>query len=159
MPRKRSSGEGALYKDKKRGLWVAVFDNGLTADGKRKQIRVTSKSQSEAREKMARKREEIEDGGGSSHGNDTVAVWSAYWLEHIQRPIMKPGPWRAYSYTLKNWISPAIGAIRSRMFARPTCAESTTASKRLAGPTPLDSRRTWSCHRCSKPRGSSASRR
>ena len=108
MPRIRKSGDGGLYFDAKRKLWIGVIDNGLTPDGKRKQIRVSSRLQSKAREKLESKRAEMKQNNGSPFGNQTVGDWGAYWLEHIQKPKMKPQPFRSYQSVLKTWIYPVI---------------------------------------------------
>jgi len=73
MPRIRKSGDGGLYFDKKRELWIGVVDNGYTAEGKRKQARVTSKSQTIARTKLNKLKQEI-DAHGSPLGNRKVAT-------------------------------------------------------------------------------------
>lgn len=108
MPRKRKSGEGGLYYDKKRDLWVGVVDIGYTPEGKRKQKRVSSRSQSVARTKLRAVQAEIE-ATGSPLGNQTVAAWSEYWLEQVCKPKMKPQPWRTYRSVVTTWILPAIG--------------------------------------------------
>jgi len=112
MPRIRKSGDGGLYYDKKRDLWIGVFDNGTKPDGSRKQIRVSSRSQSQARAKLETKRAEVKANHGNPYGNQTVAEWGAYWLEHIQQPKMKPAPWRSYGSVLRNWILPVIGKMK-----------------------------------------------
>jgi len=109
MPRTRKSGDGGLFYYPERDLWIARFDNGFTPDGKRRQISVSSRSQSKARAKMAAKKAEIAANGGTPFGNQTVAEWAEYWMEHVQRDTMKPGPYRSYQSVLRTWILPAIG--------------------------------------------------
>lgn len=111
-PRTRKSGDGALYYDKKRDLWIGVFDNGTKPDGSRKQVRVSSRSQTKARDKMDAKKAEIKLNHGEPFSNQTVAEWGEYWLKEIQQPKMKPGPWRSYNSMWKNWILPAIGKLK-----------------------------------------------
>jgi len=111
-PRTRKSGDGALYYDKKRDLWIGVFDNGTKPDGSRKQVRVSSRSQTKAREKMDAKKAEIKANYGEPFSNQTVAEWGEYWLKEIQQPKMKPGPWRSYSSMWKNWILKPIGKLK-----------------------------------------------
>lgn len=111
-PRTRKSGDGGLYYDKKRDLWIGVFDNGTKPDGSRKQVRVSSRSQTVARQKMDAKKAEIKANYGEPFSNQTVAEWGEYWLKEIQQPKMKPGPWRSYNSVWKNWILPAIGRMK-----------------------------------------------
>lgn len=108
MPRKRKSGDGGLYYDKKRDLWIGVVDIGLTPDGRRKQKRVSSRSQTTARTKLRNLQAEIE-ATGSPLGSQTVASWGEYWLDGICKPKMKPQPFRTYRSVLNTWVIPAIG--------------------------------------------------
>ncbi len=106
MPRIRKSGDGGLYFDKQRKLWIGVLDNGYTPEGKRKQVRVTSKSQTIARQKLLAKKSEI-DSYGSPLGSKTVAEWGAYWLDGIK--MKKPQTFRTYQSILTTWVLPEIG--------------------------------------------------
>jgi site-specific recombinase XerD len=132
MPRTRKSGDGGLYYDKKRDLWIGVFDNGTKPDGSRKQVRVSARLLSVARDKMDAKKAEIKTNHGQPLGNQTVNEWAPYWLEHIQRPKMKPGPWRTYSYSLNNWILPVIGKMKVKE-VRPSDLRRVYDRVRLAG--------------------------
>jgi integrase len=106
MPRSRQSGDGGLYFDKKRKLWIGVVDNGYTPEGKRIQIRRTSKSQSVARQKLEQLKAEIAT-TGSPLGNQKVAEWGAAWL--LTLIVKKPATYRAYKSIFDTWIDPAIG--------------------------------------------------
>jgi len=106
MPRTRKSGDGGLYFDKQRKLWIGVLDNGYTPEGKRKQVRVTSKSQTTARQKLLAKKSEI-DSYGSPLGSKTVAEWGAFWLDGIK--LKKPQTYRTYHSILTTWVLPEIG--------------------------------------------------
>lgn len=106
MPRTRKSGDGGLYLDAKRGLWIGVVDVGYTPEGKRKQARVTSKSQSVARAKLTKLMSEI-NAHGSPLSNMTVAEWGASWLSGIESH--KPQTFRTYQSILKTWVLPHIG--------------------------------------------------
>lgn len=106
MPRKRQSGEGGLYFDNKRQLWIGVVDIGLTPDGRRRQKRVTSRSQATARRKLEDVKKEIQD-HGSPLGTKTVAEWGAFWVEGYKRG--KPQTYRTYMSLLDTWVLPRIG--------------------------------------------------
>ena len=106
MPRTRKSGDGGLYFDKQRKLWIGVLDNGYTPEGKRKQVRVSSKSQTIARQKLALKMGEI-DTHGSPLGSKTVTEWGSLWLEGIK--LKKPQTYRTYQSILATWVLPEIG--------------------------------------------------
>lgn len=106
MPRKRQSGEGGLYYDTKRNLWIGVVDVGMTEDGRRKQKRVTSRSQATARRKLEDVKKEIRD-HGSPLGTKTVAEWGAFWVDGYKRG--KPHTYRTYVSLLETWVYPRIG--------------------------------------------------
>lgn len=106
MPRTRKTGDGGLYFDNIRKLWIGVVDNGFTAEGKRHQVRVTSKSQTIARQKLQKLLSEIAV-HGSPLGNQTVAEWGSFWLEGVK--TKKPQTYRTYLSILKTWVLPAIG--------------------------------------------------
>lgn len=112
MPRQRKTGEGGLYFDKNRKLWIGVVDV-KTDDGRRKQRRVTSKSQSAAREKLAALKEDLKRGIAPS-GSHTVAGWGSLWLETECKAKLKPAPYRAYMSIFNTWIEPSIGKIDLR---------------------------------------------
>lgn len=106
MPRIRKSGEGGLYHDAKRDLWIGVVDIGYTPEGKRKQKRVTSRSLSTARDKLREVIDQLEK-TGSPLGNSTVAEWGAFWVEGFRNG--KPQTYRTFKSILKTWVFPVIG--------------------------------------------------
>lgn len=106
MPRTRKSGEGGLYFDKSRNLWIGVVDVGFDENGKRKQKRVSSRLQSVARTKLDQVKVEI-NSHGSPLGNQTVAEWGAFWLESFK--LRKPQTFRTYGSLLRTWVLPVIG--------------------------------------------------
>lgn len=106
MPRTRRTGEGGLYFDKKRNLWIGSLDNGFDKNGKRKQVRVSSRLQSVARAKLDNLKLEINN-HGSPLRSQTVAEWGAFWVEGYK--YQKPQTYRTYLSLLKTWVYPAIG--------------------------------------------------
>lgn len=109
MPRKRSSGDGALYQDKKRKLWKGVIDDGYWPDGRRRQRTVTSRTKTGARDKLDALKQEIEDHGAPLDKTTTVAKWANTWLDTVCRPNMKPNGLAAYESVTRTWIIPTIG--------------------------------------------------
>jgi integrase len=106
VPRIRKSGDGGLYHDAKRDLWIGVVDIGFTPEGKRKQKRVTSRSQSTARDKLREVLDQVAT-TGSPLGNSTVAQWGAVWVEGFKDG--KPQTYRTFKSLLKTWVFPVIG--------------------------------------------------
>jgi integrase len=109
MPRKRSSGDGALYEDKTRGLWKAVVDVGFWPDGRRRQKTVTGRTQRIARDKLDALKRDIADHGAPVDRSMRLGEWADRWLAEVCRPHMKPNGLAAYESVVRTWIVPAIG--------------------------------------------------
>ncbi|WP_161580466.1 tyrosine-type recombinase/integrase [Subtercola vilae] len=109
------------------------MDDGFTADGRRKQRRVSSRSQSVARDKLDTLKTEIKI-HGSPLGNQTVAEWGAFWLETICKPKLKPQPYRTYRAILATWVIPAIGKKKVKE-VRPSDLQRIYAKIKTAGHT------------------------
>jgi integrase len=112
MPKKRSPGDGGLYFIPSRNLWRGVVDAGFTADGRRKQASVTSRTQRGARDKLIALKREIEQFGAPLDKNRTVEQWAGHWLETVCRPRLKPKPFASYESVVRHWILPCIGKKR-----------------------------------------------
>lgn len=110
MPRKRQTGDGALYQVKDRNLWKFVIDLDPWPDGRRRQLTVTSRTAQGARDKMAVKRKEIEEFGSPLDRTATVRDWSERWLRDFKRPKLKPNSLAAYESVTRTWIVPTIGS-------------------------------------------------
>jgi len=109
MPKKRSPGDGGLYRSKSRNLWRAVIDVGTWPDGRRRQKEVTSRTQQGARDKIAALRKEITEHGTTLDRATTVADWSAHWLTTVCQPNLKPNALAAYESVTRVWIVPTLG--------------------------------------------------
>lgn len=109
MPRKRQTGDGALYKDKRRNLWKAVIDLDPWPDGRRHQLTVTSRTAEGARDKIKKKLDEIAEFGAPLDRTSTVADWADHWLTTVCKPKLKPNGLAAYESVTRTWIIPTIG--------------------------------------------------
>lgn len=112
MPKKRSHGDGGLYYLAARGLWRGVVDVGYGPDGRRKQKYVHAKTQTEARAKLRKLKDEIAQYGAPLDQNVTVEQWATHWLDTVVRPTAKPSGLRSYSSCVQKWIIPTIGKKR-----------------------------------------------
>ncbi len=108
MPRKRSTGDGALYYLADRKLWRGVVDAGYTLEGKRKQFYVTSRKQKDCRDKLEQLKEDIAKYGTPVNRKVTVAQWAETWLAQNQREV-DPGTHATNAATMRRWILPTIG--------------------------------------------------
>lgn len=112
MPRKRASGDGALYFVPKLGIWKGVVDVGYWPDGRRKQKAVSSKSQAIARKKLEALKTEIAQYGAPLDKQTKVSMYAAEWLETVSKPTNGNVATSTYGNRksiLKTWIIPTIG--------------------------------------------------
>ena len=84
-------------------------DTGFTAEGKRKQAYVTSRTQAGARDKLRALKIEIADFGAPLDKSWKVERWAQHWLETVCRQKMRPKPYVAYESVMRTWILPTIG--------------------------------------------------
>lgn len=108
---KRNSGEGVIYQEKSRGLWiyqVSYKDNA----GMRKRKKFAAKTKQEAMEK-GRKflmgQGQLQD---NSRINITVGEWVAEWLENYANPRIRPRTYEKYASSFKNYILPQFDKAR-----------------------------------------------
>ena len=124
MPKPRAAyGSGAKPYHRADGMWVARIEGGWTADGKRKRIPVSAKTEAECKRRLKAKQRELAQ--GREHGlsvRETVKSWAETWLpRHAQK--VRPTTFTTDRGTVNKWIIPTIG------------------HRRLADLTPADLRR------------------
>jgi integrase len=108
---RRSPGEGGLYQQARKKLWVGTVDIP-SLDGKRRTKRVYSKTKSGAAAKLRKLRADVAAGSMPVTGRTTVAQWLQMWLTTTQRPRVRPSTYRWYKETVEGHIVPQIGAQR-----------------------------------------------
>ena len=109
MPKRRSHGEGGLFK-RTDGLWVGSVEI-YSADGKRRQKRVYSKSRAEAMRKLKELKAKVEGGLVVITGKDTLSDWLDRWLS-IRKPHLTQSTYQFYEEAIRLHINPVIGNVR-----------------------------------------------
>src|SRR3546814_4719385 len=112
MPKKRSHGDGGVYKIKSRGTWRGVIDDGFWPDGRRRQRYVYGATFTEARDKLAALRRELSEFGAPLDKSTTVEARAQHWLRTMCEPKMKPKALQGYEYAVNHWIIPTLGRKR-----------------------------------------------
>lgn len=107
---RRRRGKGGLFK-RGDGMWVGTVEIP-TADGKRRQKRVYSKSYAQARDKLRALQTDITKGLVPSTATTTVAKWLPHWLETIHGPHVRPKTYEFYADSVRLHILPALGGKR-----------------------------------------------
>lgn len=110
--KRRSRGEGSIYFDHTKGMWVGSISQGFTAAGNRRRRKVYGKTKTEVRERLGSLRQEIES-GVKTPARLTVTDVARKWLE--------VGLMNQHAHTIQRLrivverhIVPQIGGIRVR---------------------------------------------
>lgn len=142
MPRKRDSGDGALYAIRGGKLWRAVIDDGFHPDGRRRQRVVTSKTKEGARRKLDALKDQIKQLGTALDTKTTLEQWATHWLETVGKPNLKPNTLLSYESVSRNWIVPTIGA-KKVAFLKPSDVRIMTKAVADAGRTSATARKAY----------------
>lgn len=94
---RRAPGEGSLFHDEKRDLWVATVSY-WDDDGKRKQRRAYAKAYRDAVDKLEKLKADMADGISLS-GMATMSEWVDAWLRDIHKNQVRPTTLRDYKGT------------------------------------------------------------
>ena len=107
----RAAGEGTLYFDDKRKLWIGELMVGYKPDGKADKRRVTSKQQGDARKKLDALKARAASGmlGDAAAGRETVAAFLRHWLESIDGTMEKRSLQR-HRDNVGRYLIPALGS-------------------------------------------------
>lgn len=98
--------------DEKRNLWIADINMGYGADGKRRRVRVTSRTRGGVIRKRREKVQDLATGKVLPGKCPTLNAWSEYWLSEIAVSRTRPNTLANYRYSISAHILPALGASR-----------------------------------------------
>jgi len=106
----RAAGEGTLYFEAKRKLWIGEVMVGYRPDGKPDIRRKTSKSQAECRRKLDEVKGQATSGTltDAKAGRDTVAAFLPRWLDAIEGTV-RPSTLYRYRVNVEKHLIPTIG--------------------------------------------------
>lgn len=107
MTKRRTKGDGALFRRASDGRWVGRFVVPLP-DGRRTTKSVYGRTQKEARIKLAHAIRE-RDQGTLVLTSTTVAAWLDYWIEHIAARRIRPQTMAGYQSKIETLIRPHLG--------------------------------------------------
>lgn len=109
MVKRRSHGDGALFKLKGRDLWRGVVVAGYDDSGKPLKRYVHARSQRECRDRLEALKAEIAEHGAPLEKSITLSQWATTWLETVAKPDVDPSTYAGYSSIVRRWIIPTIG--------------------------------------------------
>lgn len=112
--RRRGHGEGSVYFDDSRGLWVGAISLPEDGSGRRRRRKVTGKSEAAARRKMKHLQKEYEQGPIPSN-RFTVAMLLREFLEHGLPPTARASKTiSGYQWAVDVHLIPGLGALKVR---------------------------------------------
>ena len=110
MPKKRSPGDGGLYRIRGGKLWRATLTYGRDPEtGKPLTWSATSSTQAGAREKLDAAKTELLQYGAPLDRTATVREWSTRWLNDFVRHRVDPQTFVGYRAAVTRRIVPVIG--------------------------------------------------
>jgi integrase len=101
-------GQGSIYFDDARGLWIGSVEVGLKSNGRRDRKRVTAKSRDAMLKKLRDVQRAQDDGLPIASATLTTAKWLDHWVRTIA-PISAPKSAGVYADVLRDWVLPYIG--------------------------------------------------
>ncbi|HEY2304192.1 MAG TPA: tyrosine-type recombinase/integrase [Acidimicrobiales bacterium] len=111
MGKRRGAGEGSVYEDKARGLWVGSFEvDGPGGRRRRKVVRAKTKAAMLAKLREAQAR--AGTGLAAVDGTTTTADWLRRWLDEIIPGTVEASTAATYRSRAENRVIPHVGRIR-----------------------------------------------
>jgi integrase len=109
--KRRSSGEGTVFRRGRDGKWVAELTTGWDAEGKRQVIRHAATTQKEASDWLAARRTEQNQGLLVQPDKLTVGQFAERWLQDVVAHRVKPSSLYNYQKLARSYVIPMLGDI------------------------------------------------
>lgn len=138
MAKRQNYRDGGLYQRASDGLWIGTIEQGYTANGTRKRVTVSAKTEAAARRKLRDKKRALEQGQTGS-ARTTVKAWVDKYLE-IRVTQLAPKAYNAAENPIRNWVVPTIGHKRLADLT-PDDIRAVAAAQRKKGRKPNDTHR------------------
>ena len=107
---RRQRGEGSVFYDEGRGLWVGRVELE-PRNGKRRRRVVYAKTQKAAIAKMRDVRRDV-DKGVTTTRSMALEAWLTKWIDEVVPGRVKPKTFATYRSYVRNYIVPAIGRVK-----------------------------------------------
>lgn len=106
---RREYGSGSVHQRSSDGRWIGTIEVGWTPRGTRRRITVSAATEKACRDKLKRRRAEVESGVVTTAAiTTTVKAWSEQWLERTQHKV-RPTTWQANRSAVRQWLVPTFG--------------------------------------------------
>ena len=108
---RRNAGEGVIYQDKNRGLWIYQVSY-KNSEGVAKRKKFAAKTKHEAMEKGKTFLMSNQQDNTILKPDMTVAAWIEEWMENYVKPRIRPRTFEKYLSSLKNYTVPKFGNLK-----------------------------------------------
>lgn len=109
--KRRGAGEGAVFYDKSKGLWVGTVELDSPGGGRRRQT-VRAKTKPAMLAKLRAAQAQQDRGLPAGDGTLSVAQWLDWWADNILPGTVTAQTETNYRLWLKNMVVPYVGRIR-----------------------------------------------
>lgn len=140
--RRRQHGTGGVTFDRSKNRWVGTIEAGWTAKGTRRRIKVSGRTEAEAKTRLKERQRQIARDGLPAEGagaRATVKSWATQWLD-VTQARLRPKTWGTYSSVVRLWIVPTIGHRRLEDLT-PADVRAVAQAVMKAGRTPTSAQR------------------
>jgi integrase len=107
---RRGAGEGSVFYDQTKGLWVGIVD--LSAGGARQRKTVRSKDKNRMLAKMRAVQARADAGLGALDDTVTTGRWLGWWLDNYLPGTVSESSLARYRWRVENWVIPYVGRVR-----------------------------------------------
>lgn len=108
---KRANGEGSVFFDESKGVWVGVLTVGRTADGRLRRRKFTGKTRKEARERLDAAAAKKRAGMPVPDERTTVGAFLLDWISRIVPGTVSEGTLDTYARVIRLYLLPAFSDI------------------------------------------------
>lgn len=109
---RRGRGEGTIYYDERKNLYVTQISLGYDGQGKRVRPTVYGKTKREVQEKLVKLQQNFQQGNPVKPTRVTVREHFEDWLSTKEPPITRPATYNKYRNHVVNEIVAELGSIR-----------------------------------------------
>lgn len=131
---RRQYGTGGVSYDASKKRWVGTIEAGVTAKGTRRRLKVSGRTEAEAKARLKEKARQIAREGLPTEGASarvTVGTWAKAWTERREQEVRSTTTSNDTSQ-VRRWIVPAIGHVRLEQLT-PAHMRAVTSAIRAAG--------------------------
>jgi integrase len=107
---RRGAGEGTVFYDEGRNLWVGIADLG-TVDGRRRRKTVRARRKEDMLAKLREVQSRHDRGLPVIDGSTPTAAWLNWWADNVLPGTVTATTEAGYRTALKNWVIPHIGRV------------------------------------------------